>query len=114
MGGHRCLLPGNQRGAVWYDGTRVLAHGNVSLRSHDLSVVTPGYRTLVTYRAAADRPCTSGIAYRGPVAIRETVGTDVREPRSCVKPVHGQAGERTTPSLMHDADRHPGTNQQPV
>jgi hypothetical protein len=37
-----------------------------------------------------------GVAYRGSVALRETVDTDVREPRSRVEPAHGQAAERTT------------------
>jgi hypothetical protein len=37
-----------------------------------------------------------GVAYRGPVAIRATVGTDVREPGSRVEPAHGQERERAT------------------
>jgi len=35
-----------------------------------------------------------------------TVGTDVREPRSCVEPAHGQAGERTALSRARRRPSH--------
>src|SRR5262249_27207269 len=101
---------------ICYVGTRLLAHGNVSLRSHDLSVITPRYRNSRHVHRSSRQTIHvgHGVAYGGPVAIRETVGTDVREPRARVEPAHGQAAERTALSRPHDADRHAGTNQQPV
>jgi hypothetical protein len=70
---------------------------------------------LVTYTATADRPYTSGMASR------------TADPWPCEIPwaqTYGSQGlvssqrtarlKRGQPSLTHDADRHAGTNKQPV
>ena len=86
------------------------------MRSHDLSVDTPEDRNSrhIRHSRGQTMHVGHGVSCRGPVAMRDTVGTDVREPRSRVGPENGQARERTALSRAHGADRHAGMNESPV